>query len=65
VKVARQIQELGMIAELLEDVDRFERLRLLSAQQSLNLRRFDEEAVKLQLEARKIAEYNVLVLHRH
>ena len=54
-----------MIAEFLENVDRFQRLRLLPTQQSLDFRRFDEQAVEFELESGKITEYDMLVLDGH
>lgn len=64
-QVFREVQEFGVVAQFLENVNRFERLRLFAAQEGLNLRRDDEKAVKLELEFRKVAEYDVLVLDGH
>lgn len=64
-QVLRQVQEFGVIAELLEHVDGFERLGLFTAQESFDLWRDDEEAVELELEVGEVAEDDVLVLYRH
>lgn len=49
-QVLRKIQELRMVAELLQDIDSLERLGFRTAEQSLDLRRRNEEAVELELE---------------
>lgn len=49
-QVLRKIQEFRMVAEFLQDIDSLERLRFRTAKQSLDLRRRNEEAVKLELE---------------
>lgn len=54
-----------MIAELLENVDRLQRLRVCAAQESLNLRRFDEQAVQLKLEVRRTTEDDLFVFDGH
>ena len=45
-EVAGQIKELGVVAELLEDVDRLERLGVRPSEQRLTFGRRDEEPVK-------------------
>ncbi len=44
-KVAREVEQFGVIAELLEDVDCLQRLRVRSTEQCLDLRRRDEETI--------------------
>jgi hypothetical protein len=61
-QVLRQVEQLRVVAELLEDVDRLQRLRLLAAEERLDLGRGDEEAIELQLERRRLAEDDLLVL---
>ena len=64
-QVFREVQEFGVIAQFFENINRFERLRLFAAQKGLDLRCDDEEAVKLELEIRKVAEHDVFVFDRH
>ena len=45
-QVAGKVEQLGVIAELLEDVDRLEWLRLCAAQERLDLRRGNKEPVE-------------------
>ena len=54
-----------MVAELLEDVDRLERLRVLPAEQRLDLGGGNEEPVEGELQFRRPAEHNLLVLDGH
>lgn len=49
-------EKIGMVAELLEDVDGFERLRSSSSEKFLDLGRFDEVLVELALEGSELAE---------
>ena len=54
-----------MVAELLEDVDRLERLRVLAAEQRLDLGGGDEEPVEGELQLRWPAEDHLLVFDGH
>lgn len=64
-QIFREVEEFGVVAELLEHVDGFERLGLFAAQESFDLWGDDEEAVELELEVGEVAEDNVLVLDRY
>lgn len=52
-----------MIAKLLEDVYGFQRLRVHAAQQSLDVRRLNEQPVQSKLKVGKTAKHDVFVLH--
>ena len=54
-----------MIAQLLKNVDGFERLRAGSSKQLLNLGRGDEESVERELYGAKSAEHDVFVFDGH
>lgn len=63
-KLLREIDEVGMIAELSEERDRLERLRILSSQNRFAGVGGDEEAVEVQLEGRESTKDDVFVLDR-
>ena len=54
-----------MIAEFLQDIDSFERLRVVTTQKSLYLRRLDEQPVQFQLKVRRATEDDLLVFDRN
>lgn len=54
-----------MVAQLLEDTDGRERLRVRATQKRFDLRRGDEEAVKRELEVGEPAENDLFVFDGH
>lgn len=61
-QVSGEVEQLGVVAELLEDVDRLERLRLRPAQERLDLWRGDKQPVERELEVGEAAEDDLFVL---
>ena len=60
-EVLREIEEAGMIAELAEESDRLERLRIFSSKNRFPGVGIDEEVVEVELEGSESAEDDVLV----
>ena len=65
LKVIRQVQQLWVVAKLLENIYGFQGLRVYTTQQSLDIRRLDEQPVQRELEVGESAEHDVFVLHRY
>lgn len=58
----REVEEVGVVAELSEESDGFERLRIFPTQNRFPCVRVDEEVVQVELEGSESTEDDVLVL---
>ncbi len=54
-----------MVAEFLENINRFQWLRVRTTKESLDLRRFDKQPIELQLQVGRATEDDLLVLDGH
>ena len=61
-EIVGESEEIRMVAEFLEDVDGFERLRPGSSEEFLDLGRLDEVLVEFELEGGEVAEDDGFVL---
>lgn len=64
-QILREVEQLRVVAQLLEDVDRRERLRVRALQERFDLRRRDEEPVQRELEVGEPAEDDLLIFYGH